>query len=56
MTHSVSVAAHHCVAEHPANRIMKYYYHAERGVLPLPHILGLTASPVMRKRGGAGLE
>ena len=48
--------AHHCVRGHPANKIMQNFYHAEKeGHGKRPHILGLTASPVVRKRGD-GLE
>ncbi|KAL8777761.1 MAG: hypothetical protein Q9213_007714 [Squamulea squamosa] len=45
--------AHHCMRSHPANKIMQNFYHAKRreGQRELPNILGLTASPVMRKKG-----
>jgi hypothetical protein len=41
--------AHHCVANHPANRIMQEFYHprSRRG-LEVPAIIGLTASPVIK--------
>ncbi|RPA97128.1 P-loop containing nucleoside triphosphate hydrolase protein [Choiromyces venosus 120613-1] len=41
--------AHHCVGQHPANRIMQDFYHprARKG-LEVPAVLGLTASPVMK--------
>ena len=44
--------AHHCVNKDPANVIMRTFYHPLRhskdpGV-SLPHVLGLTASPIMR--------
>ncbi|OBT69887.1 hypothetical protein VE03_00456 [Pseudogymnoascus sp. 23342-1-I1] len=45
--------AHHCSREHPANKIMKNYYHPLlqlKGVNAVPHILGLTASPVIRSK------
>lgn len=41
--------AHNCVGNTPENRIMRDFYHAhlqEHGPEDLPHILGLTASPV----------
>ncbi|KAL8855412.1 MAG: hypothetical protein Q9178_007950 [Gyalolechia marmorata] len=43
--------AHHCVRSHPANKTMQNFYHAKRreGRRELPNILGLTASPVVRK-------
>ena len=49
--------AHHCVRGHPANKIMQNFYHANRQKEQeeLPNILGLTASPVIRKKGG-GLQ
>ena len=45
--------AHHCVRSHPANKIMQNFYHARRreGQSKLPSILGLTASPIVRKKG-----
>ncbi|CZR51076.1 related to Dicer-like protein 2 [Phialocephala subalpina] len=45
--------AHHCVRNHPANKIMKGYYHhrgAELGSTSRPKILGLTASPIVRSK------
>ncbi|KFZ01525.1 hypothetical protein V501_09951 [Pseudogymnoascus sp. VKM F-4519 (FW-2642)] len=45
--------AHHCAGEHPANKIMKNYYHPLLGLKgpdAVPHILGLTASPVIRSK------
>ncbi|KFY33349.1 hypothetical protein V494_07693 [Pseudogymnoascus sp. VKM F-4513 (FW-928)] len=45
--------AHHCAREHPANKIMKNYYHPlleRKGPHAVPHILGLTASPVIRSK------
>ncbi|KAK5805866.1 hypothetical protein VI817_000124 [Penicillium citrinum] len=45
--------AHHCTKRHPGNRIMRDFYHPmhleEQHV---PHILGLTASPIMRSNVG----
>jgi ERCC4-related helicase len=41
--------AHHCNGKHPANLIMKLFYHKQdrdRGPECAPHILGLSASPV----------
>lgn len=45
--------AHHCVRSHPANKIMQNFYHASRYERQekLPSILGLTASPVVRRKG-----
>lgn len=43
--------AHHCMRRHPANRVMQYHYHpikAKFGPHAVPHILGLTASPIIR--------
>ena len=49
--------AHHCAGNHPANTIMRNFYHVEslerQGELPA--ILGLTASPVVKK-SGEGLQ
>lgn len=43
------VQAHHCNKRHPANLIMQDFYHVHKrdnGVSCVPHILGLSASPV----------
>ncbi|CAZ82740.1 unnamed protein product [Tuber melanosporum] len=41
--------AHHCVGQHPANRIMQEFYHPRvRKGLEVPAVLGLTASPVVK--------
>ncbi|KAJ5982483.1 hypothetical protein N7451_012583 [Penicillium sp. IBT 35674x] len=43
--------AHHCMRHHPANKIMQNHYHPARrefGPHAVPHILGLTASPIVR--------
>ncbi|CAG8877912.1 unnamed protein product [Penicillium nalgiovense] len=43
--------AHHCTKRHPANKIMQNHYHPtllRSGPNAVPHILGLTASPVVR--------
>lgn len=40
--------AHHCANDHPSKLIMDFY-HLEKG--PRPSVLGLTASPVVRKKG-----
>jgi ERCC4-related helicase len=43
--------AHHCVGKSPANKIMKIY-HSQKANLDStsrPKILGLTASPVVKK-------
>jgi hypothetical protein len=48
----VSVA-HHCVRNHPANKIMKNFYHSKKVKLDSinrPKILGLTASPIVRTK------
>ncbi|RJE25753.1 hypothetical protein PHISCL_01941 [Aspergillus sclerotialis] len=40
--------AHHCKKDHPANIVMRDFYHptlAVHGPENVPHILGLTASP-----------
>ncbi|KAL9044784.1 MAG: hypothetical protein Q9214_002103 [Letrouitia sp. 1 TL-2023] len=48
------VHAHHCIASHPANRIMQDFYYsrdvADQG--QLPSILGLTASPIIKNKAG----
>ena len=43
--------AHHCVAAHPANRIMRDFYHATE-VPKRPAVLGLTASPQTKAKVG----
>lgn len=41
--------AHHCNKNHPYSRIMKeFYWDAKAKKDPVPHVLGLTASPVVR--------
>jgi superfamily II DNA or RNA helicase len=48
--------AHHCISNHPANRIMRDFYHpSQRARYHVPHVLGLTASPIMNNKGG-GLQ
>lgn len=48
--------AHHCKDRHPYNLIMDQFYHpAKADNALMPHILGLSASPVMKARAG-GLE
>lgn len=42
--------AHHCVGNHPANRIMKDFYHPNFQRLEVPAILGLTASPIVKAK------
>ncbi|KAJ5469262.1 Dicer-like protein 2 [Penicillium diatomitis] len=45
--------AHHCTRGHPANKIMRNHYHptkARNGADAVPHILGLTASPIIRSK------
>lgn len=39
--------AHHCVGNHPANRIMQDFYHPNLH-RQVPSILGLTASPIVK--------
>ncbi|KXT08533.1 hypothetical protein AC579_5406 [Pseudocercospora musae] len=45
--------AHHCTKKHPMSSIMKLFYHParERGE-SVPHILGLSASPVVSSKEG----
>ncbi|KAF7586490.1 Dicer-like protein 2 [Aspergillus hancockii] len=43
--------AHHCMRQHPANKIMQHFYHPwvrKYGKDSVPRILGLTASPIVR--------
>jgi hypothetical protein len=45
--------AHHCARDHPANKIISDYYHPslfKEGPVAVPHILGLTASPIQRSK------
>lgn len=42
--------AHHCVGNHPANRIMKDFYHPNFQRLEVPAILGLSASPIVKSK------
>ncbi|OQU96383.1 hypothetical protein CLAIMM_02472 isoform 1 [Cladophialophora immunda] len=45
--------AHHCRKKHPANRIMEDFYHPKKlrfGPDSVPHILGLTASPIVKSK------
>jgi hypothetical protein len=45
------VQAHHCNGKHPANSIMGLFYHKQKkdeGPDGVPHVLGLSASPVRR--------
>jgi len=40
--------AHNCIGNSPMNRIMRDFYHPNKARRqPVPHILGLSASPVM---------
>ena len=51
MAWTLMKTAHHCIGKHPANKIMRDYYHPlldSRGSEAVPHILGLTASPIMK--------
>lgn len=45
------IIAHHCMASHPANRIMRDFYHATESN-SRPAILGLTASPQTKGKTG----
>lgn len=50
---TVTFIAHHCMRKHPANKIMQSHYHPMReefGPNAVPHILGLTASPIVRSK------
>ena len=48
--------AHHCTKKHASNMIMQQFYRpAKSAGQPVPHILGLSASPVMNAKAG-GLE
>ncbi|KAI7788663.1 RNase3 domain-containing protein [Diaporthe eres] len=41
--------AHNCTKRHPGSRIMREFYQESKGKgNPVPHVLGLTASPVVR--------
>jgi len=45
--------AHHCSRGHPANKIMKNFYHPQKalnGPAAVPHVLGLSASPILRSK------
>ncbi|RYP59407.1 hypothetical protein DL769_008552 [Monosporascus sp. CRB-8-3] len=44
----LTAAAHRCVGKHPGSRIMARYRSYKAAGLPVPAILGLTASPVMK--------
>lgn len=53
--------AHRCIKNDPMNRVMREFYHpAKREGKPIPHILALSASPVMHsdasQRGLAVVE
>ncbi|KAI2632049.1 hypothetical protein GGR54DRAFT_582008 [Hypoxylon sp. NC1633] len=40
--------AHNCVGKHPGSVIMGWYHRNKAAGLPVPSILGLTASPIMK--------
>jgi len=43
--------AHHCNRKHPANKIMQNFYHSAKAEgTSVPHILGLSASPILRSK------
>ncbi|KAI4146772.1 MAG: hypothetical protein L6R39_003331, partial [Caloplaca ligustica] len=46
--------AHHCIADHPASRILRDFYHPHLAASSdhIPAILGLTASPVVNSKVG----
>ncbi|KAI4240418.1 MAG: hypothetical protein L6R40_005129 [Gallowayella cf. fulva] len=46
--------AHHCMANHPASRILRDFYHPQLAVnrAGAPAILGLTASPIVNGKAG----
>lgn len=47
---------HHCQADDPSARIMKAFYHPQKGfegLTNLPHILGLTASPQIGEKSAS---
>lgn len=48
--------AHHCMRSHDTNRIMQEFYHVDLSATKaasLPHILGLSASPITNAKPGA---
>jgi ERCC4-related helicase len=46
-----TISAHNCVGKHPGSKIMTDYYHQNRlKRWPIPHILGLTASPIISSK------
>ncbi|CZS99458.1 related to Dcl-2 dicer RNA helicase/RNAseIII CAF [Rhynchosporium agropyri] len=49
--------AHNCINKHPGAKIMKSHYHPRKeSGQAIPHILGLTASPVMRSNPRSVVE
>ncbi|KAI1388879.1 uncharacterized protein F4822DRAFT_437418 [Hypoxylon trugodes] len=42
--------AHNCVGKHPGSKIMGLYHNYKTAGLPIPAILGLTASPIMKSK------
>jgi ERCC4-related helicase len=51
VTYLICTIAHHCMRRHPGNKIMQNHYHPmlnNSGPAAVPHILGLTASPIVR--------
>lgn len=47
-------SAHRCTKNHPMNAIMKLHYHPARANgREVPHILGLSASPVVNTKEGS---
>ncbi|KAK4540651.1 hypothetical protein LTR36_008982 [Oleoguttula mirabilis] len=46
--------AHRCIKDSPMNQIMKNFYHPSKSrAQAIPHILGLSASPVMSTKEGS---
>ncbi|CAM1509468.1 Fc.00g032070.m01.CDS01 [Cosmosporella sp. VM-42] len=46
-----SIAAHNCVGKHAGSKVMTDFYHKHiKDSKPVPAILGLTASPIMRSK------
>ncbi|OTB05309.1 hypothetical protein M426DRAFT_319858 [Hypoxylon sp. CI-4A] len=45
--------AHNCVGKHPGSKIMDLYRAQKIAGLPIPSVLGLTASPIMKSKPDA---
>src|SRR5271155_2523165 len=47
----LTVTAHHCVKSYPGSMVMRDFYKPSLALrLPVPHILGLSASPIMSSK------